>query len=113
MVLTLLLACTLSMQDKYEAKQLLGKWETDNTQPGLKVIIEFHKDDKIEVSVDFQGKLQKAEGKYKLEGESLTLLFNRNGKETHHKNQVIKLTSKELIIRDAEKSEEQVLKKLP
>lgn len=109
----LFIACTLLVQDKYEAKQLLGKWEADNTQPGLKVTVEFHKEDKIEISIDFQGKQQKAEGKYKLEAESLTFIFNRNGKDNHHKNQVIKLTNKELIIKDADKGEEQVFKKLP
>jgi uncharacterized protein (TIGR03066 family) len=85
MLLALFLTCcTFSAQDKYDTRQLLGKWEADNTQPGLKVTVEFRNDDKIEITVDFQGKPQKAEGKYKLEGESLTLSFNRNGKDNHH-----------------------------
>ncbi len=111
MFFTLLLVCTLSMQDKYEARQLLGKWEPDNLQLGLKTYMEFQKEDKIEISVDFQGKQQKTEGTFKLEGDALTLTFAKDKKPRTTK--IIKLNDKELIFRDAATGEEQVFKKLP
>jgi uncharacterized protein (TIGR03066 family) len=106
-----LTCCTLPMQDKYDARQLLGKWEIDNVQPGLKAHIEFQKDDKLEISVDFQGKQQKTEGTFKLEGDVLTFTFAKEKKP--RKTKVIKLNGKELIFRDEAMGEEQVLKKLP
>ena len=120
---SMLRACTLlalflcisviDAQDKYDARLPLGKWEPDNAPPGLKATIEFQKDNKIEISVDFQGKQQKTEGTYKLEGESLTFKFTRDGKDRQQKGKVIKLNNRELIIKDDEKGEEQVLKKIP
>ncbi len=100
-------------QDKYDAKLLVGKWEPDTAPPGLKATIEFQKNDKIEINLDYQGKQQKMEGTYKLEGDALTFHFTKDGKDTQRKGKVIKLTNRELIIRDNEKGEEQVLKKLP
>lgn len=113
---TLLLAtvCTAAaFQDKIDGKLLIGKWEPEKAPPGLKLVLEFLKEDKLKIEAEVQGKQEKMEGTYKLEGDKLTINLNREGKEITQKLVVVKLTDKEAIMKEGSKSEEQVLKRLP
>ncbi len=101
--------------DKIDGKLLLGKWEPtgDKVPPGLKAVIDFQKDDKVVVEVDFNGKSQKIEGKYKIDGNKLEMTMKTpDGQERSQKMTIVKLTNKEATIKDEDKNEEQVLKKV-
>jgi uncharacterized protein (TIGR03066 family) len=114
--LALLVVTPSYADDKIDAKLLLGKWEPtgDKIPPGLKAVIEFQKDDKVVVEVDFQGKSQKIEGKYKVDGNKMEMTMKSpDGQERTQKLTIVKLTDKEATIKDDDKNEEQILKKLP
>ncbi|HMO37218.1 MAG TPA: lipocalin family protein [Gemmatales bacterium] len=103
---------TLHAQEKYEVKQLLGKWEPADLPAGFKVVMEFKKDDKFEASIDAQGRVEKVEGTYKLQGNVLKLQFNKDGKEESRNGKILKLNDKELTIKDEETGEEETMKKI-
>lgn len=111
---TLLVTCgTVAFDDKIDGKLLIGKWEPDMAPPGLKISIEFQKDNKVVINVDFQGKMEKVEGSYKLENDQLSLTLTKGGQEKTQKAKIIKLTEKEVSIKDDEKGEVQTMKKVP
>jgi uncharacterized protein (TIGR03066 family) len=116
LVLSLLLlsACTVSaFEDKIDGKLLIGKWEPEKLPPGLKVVMEFAKDNKLKVDVEIQGKQEKVEGTYKLENDQFTMTMSKDGQERTQKLKVVRLNDKELVLKEESKNEEQVLKRLP
>ena len=116
LVLSLLLvsACTVSaFEDNIDGKLLIGKWEPEKAPPGLKISMEFTKDNMVKVEVEFQGKQQKVEGTYKLENDQFTIMLSKDGKEETQKVKIVRLNDKELVLKEETKNEEQVLKRLP
>ena len=114
--LALLVVTPTYADEKIDAKLLIGKWEPtgDKLPPGIKAVIEFQKDDKVVVDVEFQGKSQKIEGKYKVDGNKMEMTMKGpDGQERTQKMTIVKLSEKEATLKDEEKNEEQVLKKLP
>ena len=102
-------------RDEIDAKLLLGKWEItgDKLPAGAKATVEFQKDDKLVVEIELQGKQQKVEGKYKVDGNKLEMTMKGpDGQERTHKVTIVKLGEKEATMKDEEKNEEQVLKKV-
>ena len=118
LVCTLLLASVCSVaafqeKDKIDGKLLIGKWEPEKAPPGGKVVIEFLKDDKLKVEIEVQGKQEKLEGTYKLEGNQLTIIMKREGQERTQKLTIVKLNDKEAVMKEESRNEEQTLKRLP
>lgn len=112
--LLFLSACTVSaFEDKIDGKLLIGKWAPDKVPPGLKISMEFTKDNKIKFDVEFQGKQEKVEGTYKLENNQFSMTLSKDGQERTQKAKVVRLNDKEFVLKDEEKNEEQVLKRLP
>lgn len=112
--LTLVAVTVASARDeKIDAKLLLGKWSVENAPPGVKAVIEFKKDDTVQLEVDANGNLRKLEGTYKVEDDTLEITLNRNGQEKTQKVKILKLTEKEAKLKDNDKGEEQTLKKVP
>ncbi|MFT3880295.1 MAG: hypothetical protein QM703_11615 [Gemmatales bacterium] len=81
--------------------------------PGLKIVMEFVKDNKIKLEVEFQGKQEKVEGTYKLDGDQFSMTLSKDGQEKTQKLKVVRLNDKELVFKEESKGEEQVLKRLP
>ncbi len=116
LVLSLLLmsACAVTaFEDKIDGKLLIGKWEPEKVPPGLKVSMEFTKDNKVKFDVDFQGKKEKVEGTYKLENDQFSMTLSKDGQEKTQKLKIVRLNDKELVLKEETKNEEQVLKRLP
>lgn len=114
LVSVLLLTPSVSMpDDKIDAKLLIGKWQPEKApQEGIKVTIEYTKDNKIVVDLEAQGQKQKFEGTYKLEGNKLELKIDLGGEERTEKRTLKKLTETEMVSRDEEKNEERTFKKV-
>lgn len=88
--------------EKIDAKKLVGKWEPvdEKLPPGAKVVIEFTKDGKVTVDMDFGGKKDKIEATYKLDGNKLTMTLKAGDKEKTDEMTVTKLTGGELALKD-------------
>ncbi len=113
MTLALLTACTaFAVEDKIDGKLLIGKWEPEKAPPGLKVSMEFTKDNKVKFDVDFQGKKEKVEGTYKLENNQFSMTLSKDGQERTQKGTIARLNDKELVLKD-DAGKEEVLKRLP
>lgn len=82
-----------------DPKKLLGKWEpTGKDVPeGLKAVIEFSKDDKMKIDVEFSGKKESKTGTYKLDGNKLTVTIDGDKAKT---STVEKLTDDVLEIKN-------------
>jgi uncharacterized protein (TIGR03066 family) len=93
-------------KDKIDLKKLMGKWEPKEG----KVLIEFADKGKLVLSVDANGKGQKFEGTYKLDGNRLEIdiLIDKQQKETLT---VKKLTDDELVTTDSKGKEETLKRK--
>lgn len=103
---------TLAFDEKIDAKLLIGKWEPEMAPPGIKVVMEFKKEDKLEINIEVQGKQEKVEGTYKVEGNKLTVTMKREGQEITQNATIVKLEKDSCIIKDDKRNEEQKLKKI-
>jgi uncharacterized protein (TIGR03066 family) len=92
--LLVLMSSTLSADDKFDAKLLVGKWSPKEKKS---VIIEFTKDGKVLITASSKGKELKFEGTYKLDGNKLTTTLNVGGMEVTETSTVSKLTATELV----------------
>ena len=109
----LLVPATSLVEDKIDGKLLLGKWEPEKVPDGAdKVVVEYLKDGKLTVDVEAQGQKLKFEGTYKLDGDKLNVKLDINGTEQNQTRKVTKLTDKEMVTNDEEKSEERKYKKV-
>jgi uncharacterized protein (TIGR03066 family) len=106
----LFLAATLAHADDKE-KLLLGKWEPVKAPEGLKATMEFKKEGKMEINIDFQGKQEKMEGTYSLKEDLLTVTFSKDGKEMTRKGKIT-ISEKELKIKDEETGRDEELRKV-
>ncbi|HQR06453.1 MAG TPA: hypothetical protein PLN21_06500 [Gemmatales bacterium] len=107
-------ACTLSaFDDKIDSAKVIGKWSPEKEPaPGFKIVMEFAKENKITIAVDFQGKSEKVEGTYKLDGDQLSMTLSKDGQERTQKLKVVRLNDKELVLKEEGKDKEEVLKKV-
>lgn len=96
--------------EKIDGKKLLGKWEPAEVAKGAKVVVEFMKEGKVRVDVEFGGKKDKVEGQYKLDGNKLTVTIAKGGKEDKDTSTITKLTDDELVMKD-EKGKSETLKR--
>jgi uncharacterized protein (TIGR03066 family) len=94
-------------KDKVELKKLMGKWEPKDG----KIVIEFADKGKLVMTVDINGKSEKIEGTYKLEGTKLDVVINFLGKEQKETLTVKKLTDAELTTTDSKGKEETLKRK--
>lgn len=107
-----LLACTLAMicscrpaddkkadekkaDEKIDAKKLVGEWESK--EKGASGVVEFTKDGKVTSVGTENGKEMKAEGTYRLDGNTLTVEMKFGDKEKKRIWTISKLTDTELV----------------
>src|SRR5262245_57429580 len=83
-------------KDKFDAKKLLGKWESNPPKKGESIVIEFAANGKMSMSGDVKGKELKVEGTYKLEGDKLSLELRHMGETISATITLTKLTDDEL-----------------
>ena len=105
-------AAPLHAADK--AKDLIvGKWEPTKAPEGVKVVIEFTKDGKVQITGTADKKDIKLEGKYKfLDDDTMETTFNRTGKEETRKTKIIKISKDELVTKDEGDKNEEAFKRV-
>ena len=108
----LALGHTAAFDEKIDSKLLIGKWEPAKAPPGLKVVLEFMKENKMKIEVEVQGKQEKIEGTYKVEKDQFSMTLSKDGQERSQKAKIIKLSDKELVLKDENRNEEEVLKRV-
>ena len=96
-------------KDKIDGKKLMGKWEPKEG----KVVIEFADKGKLTLSVDADGKAQKFDGSYKLDGNRLEIAIMILDKEQKETLTVKKLTDEELVTTDSKGKDETLKRKKP
>lgn len=110
-----MLGCTLGVlmvvsggfaDDKIDGKKLVGKWQpTEKT-----VTVEFQKEGKMVITVEIGGKPEKVEGKYKLDGNKLSVVVSAGGKDETDEVTIHKLTDEEMETES--KGKKETLKRL-
>ena len=109
----LLSPSTSLMEDKIDAKLLLGKWEPEKKPDNAdKVVVEYKKEGKLTVEVEAQGMKLNFEGTYKLDGDKLEVKIDFNGNEQVQNRKITKLTKDEMVTNDDEKKEERKYKRV-
>src|SRR5262245_3327925 len=101
---------------KIDPAKLLGKWELTKSESGNApkgAIIEFMKDNKMSINVDFNGKSLKLEGTYKVDGDKLTVTIKPpdGGKEDSDTDTIKSLTDDKIVLIDKDKKETELTKK--
>lgn len=81
-------------QDKIDGKKLIGKWTPKDEQD--KFVVEFDKDGKLKL--DLGG--MKTDGKYKLDGNKITIDVEIGGNKQTMVRTISKLTDTELVSKD-------------
>lgn len=119
-VAMLLVVSVGAAQDKKDAKKvdgakLVGKWEVskapENTVP-KGTVIEFTKDGKLKLTVDFNGKKIEMEGTYKVDGEKLNTKMKDPSGTEHEDSDTIKTLSDEAAVLVAKDGKEVELSKV-
>lgn len=99
--------------EKVDAKKLVGRWEPADAPKAVKVVIEFTKDGKLAIEVDFGGKAEKTTGTYKVDGNKLSVTMKKgDGKERSESMTVTKLTDDELVMEEDGKKKSETLKRI-
>ena len=113
LIALLLLVPSGSMaDDKIDAKLLVGKWEPDKLPENVdKMLIEFHKGDKVTLDLEAMGNKQKLEGTYKVDGNHVSIKMTINGNDTDQKRKIVKLTENELVTKDEANDQERKYKR--
>lgn len=78
-----------------DAKKLVGKWEPKEQKKDTKIMIEFAKDGKLNITAARAGKEDKVEGSYKLDGDQLAIHLKVGEKEAKETVTITKLTDDE------------------
>jgi uncharacterized protein (TIGR03066 family) len=100
-VLALALGATAEAQDKkIDGTKLIGKWAPKEDKKGGSMTLEFTKDGKLSLAVDFMGKSEKIDGTYKLTGDKLDVTLKFGGDEKKETLTVKTLTDTELETTD-------------
>lgn len=105
----LLLGCTLVMAacsglsaddkkgEKIDAKLLVGKWSPKGDKAPVPMTLEFTKDGKVSLVAGPEGKEERSEGTYTLEGNKLSLKMKLGDREEAQTVTVSKLTDTDLV----------------
>lgn len=105
-VLVLAVFATAAAQDKkIDRATLLGKWthKTEKKEPGLgTAFIEFSKDEKVALGVDFAGASEVLEGTYKLDGDKLAISMKIKGELREVKWSIKVISGDEFSLTDSE-----------
>jgi uncharacterized protein (TIGR03066 family) len=111
--LLLLTPAGVPVDDKIDAKLLVGKWEPESRPDGVdKMVVEFTKDNKVTLDIEAQGNKQKIEGTYKVDGNKISIKIMREGQEIDQTRKITKLTENELVTKDEEMNQERKYKKV-
>ncbi|MCI0702375.1 MAG: TIGR03066 family protein [Planctomycetia bacterium] len=98
-------------KEKFDAKKLLGKWESNPPKKGESIVMEFAANGKLTMSGDVNGKELKVEGTYKLEGDKLSFELRHMGETSKATITLTKLTDNELEGKDS-KGKSEAFKKV-
>ncbi len=93
--------------EKIDVKKLLGKWDLAKQE----LVIEFAAKEKITVYATLGGKIEKAEGTYKVDGNKIEVTMSFGGKEEKQTFTVSKMTDEEIVGKDS-KGKEGTLKRI-
>jgi uncharacterized protein (TIGR03066 family) len=103
-------------EKKIDAAKLVGKWEMtkssdENAPKGA--IVEFTKDGKLTITVDLNGKKLEIGGKYKVEGDQLTVTVTPpdGGKEDSDTDTIKSMTDEKVVLVDKKGKETELTKK--
>jgi uncharacterized protein (TIGR03066 family) len=107
-VLGLLLCGPLGADDKIDATRLVGRWQLEEKEEGLSVVVELVKGGKMTATVRTGGGVIKAEGTYRVEGDRLHTTLNGDGQDGPHT--IVKLTDTELVTKDKSGKEERMVR---
>lgn len=93
--------------EKIDAKKLIGKWEPAKPEKDApKMVLEIADKGKFTLHVTIEGKTEKIEGTYKLEGNKLDIEMSFNGKTEKETVTILKLTDTEMVSKDGKGKEE-------
>ena len=109
-------AATAEEKDKkIDAGKFVGKWElTKSGDEGAPkgAIVEFTKDNKVSITLDFNGKEFKMEGTYKVDGDKITVkLKTPDGKDEEDTDTIKSLTDDMIVLVDKKGKETEFKKK--
>ena len=102
-------------EKKFDAAKFVGKWELtksgdENAPKGA--VVEFAKDMKVSITIDFNGKEFKMEGTYKVDGDKITVkLKTPDGKEDEDTDTIKTLTDDMIVLVDKKGKETEFKKK--
>jgi len=85
-----------SKQPLSPSEKLVGKWERKNAPKGEEEVMEFMKDGKVIIG-PVSKKEDALKGKYKIEGNKLTIILDEGKDEIKDESTILKLTDTELI----------------
>jgi uncharacterized protein (TIGR03066 family) len=109
-VLGLLLCGPLGADDKIDAKKLVGRWELEEKQEGLSVVIELKEGGKMTATVRTEGGVIKLEGAYRVDGGRLHTTLNADGSGRSEPHTIVNLTDAELVTKDKSGKEERMVR---
>jgi uncharacterized protein (TIGR03066 family) len=99
---------------KVDGGKLVGKWElTKSTDPNAPkgATVEFTKDNKVTVVIEFNGKKTELAGTYKVDGDKLTVKMKTpDGKEEEDTDTIKELSDDKMVLIDKEKKETEFAK---
>jgi uncharacterized protein (TIGR03066 family) len=101
---------------KVDAAKLVGKWElTKSTDEGAPkgALVEFTKDNKLTITLDFGGKKLELMGTYKVDGDKITVKIKSpdGGKEEEDTDTIKELSEEKMVLVDKNKKETEFAKK--
>jgi uncharacterized protein (TIGR03066 family) len=103
MAAVLALACGVTAADeKIDGSKIVGKWEPKMPKKGENMKLEFTKDLKLIATNAANGKEEKAEGTYSLEGNKLTFKMTYMDTKLEATVTLTKLTDDEMVGMDKE-----------
>ena len=112
-----LFAGPATAQDKkVDAGKLVGKWEltrsTDESAP-KGAVVEFAKDNKLAITLDFGGKKLELTGTYKVEADKITVRIKSpdGGKDEEDTDTIKELTDEKMVLVDKNNKETEFAKK--
>ena len=113
----ILFAGAATAQDKkVDAGKLVGKWEltksTDESAP-KGALVEFTKDNKLAITLDFGGKKLELSGTYKVEGDRITVKIKSpdGGKDEEDTDTIKELSEAKMVLVDKNNKETEFTKK--
>lgn len=106
-VAVLLLAGFAGADDeKIDVKKLIGKWEPVKPEKDIKAVLEIADKGKFTLHVTFNGKTEKVDGTYTLDGNKLEVEMKIGENVMKETLTITKLTDTELVTKDSKGKEE-------